>query len=225
VKIVLTRESGYNGELRNFTPPSAIVHEVPLTTTKYRARGDVEAELEASEYFRAFWSLVVTSARSGDYVESAMRALRRGAAVFSVGRATTRLLVSHDIVVSAQSETTALDLAPLVRRGPVLELGAAQSRDELRRALEARGLVVEHVSCYETVAMELSTSQRETLAHADVVFIGAPSAWEVAKDFVPRTAWVVVPGPTTGDAVREVHSRVLEGWDPSIRDALATLEL
>ncbi|MFZ1063628.1 MAG: uroporphyrinogen-III synthase [Acidimicrobiales bacterium] len=225
MKIVLTREAGHNGELRALTPPSAIVEEVPLTTTKYRERGDVEAQLEASAYYRAFWSLVVTSARSGDYVESAMRALRRGAAVYSVGPATTRLLVSHDIVVSAESATTALDLAPLVRRGPVLELGAAAAREDLSRALRERGLIVEHVACYETVAMELSTAQRETLALADVVFIGAPSAWSVAKDFVAPSSWVVVPGVTTGDVVREVHARVLEGWDPSLRDTLAGLEL
>ena len=122
MKIVLTRESGFNGALRTFTPPSAIVHEVPLTRTMYRALPDVEAELESSEYFRVFRSLVVTSARSGDYVESAMRALRKGAAVFSVGRTTTRLLVSHDIVVTGESESSALDLAAFVRRGPVLQL-------------------------------------------------------------------------------------------------------
>lgn len=224
MKIVLTRESGYNGVLRTFTPPSAIVNEVPLTRTMYRALSDVEAELEASEHFRAFWSLVVTSARSGDYVESAMRALRKGAAVFSVGRATTRLLVSHDIVVSAESESTALELAPLVRRGPVLELGALVARDELSLALRDRGLVVQHVACYETVAMELSSIQREILANADVVFIGAPSAWDVARDYVSQAAWVVVPGPTTSDAVRASHDQVLEGWEPAIRDVLATLD-
>jgi uroporphyrinogen-III synthase len=224
VKIVLTRESGYNGSLRTFTPPSAMTYEVPLTRTMYRSLVDVEAELEACEQFRSFWSLVVTSPRSGDYVESAMRALRRGAAVFSVGRATTRLLVSHDIVVTGESESTALDLAAFVRRGPVLLLGAVAMREELSRALEERGLVVVTVACYETVAMELTTHQRETLAGADVVFIGAPSAWDVAKDYVSRAAWVIVPGPTTGDAVRASHPQVLEGWEPAIRDVLETLD-
>jgi uroporphyrinogen-III synthase len=225
VKIVLTRESGYNGALRTFTPPSALVYEVPLTTTIYRPLTEVESELEGSGYFRAFWSLVVTSARSGDYVESAMRALHKGAAVFSVGRATTRLLVSHDIVVTGESELTALDLAPFVRRGPVLQLGALAVRDELSRALADRGLVVYHVACYETVAMELTTLQRETLASADVIFIGAPSAWDVARDYVSPEAWVVVPGPTTGEKVRASHEQVLEGWEPAIRDVLATLDV
>jgi hypothetical protein len=73
--------------------------------------------------------------------------------------------------------------------------------------------------------MELTSQQRETLANADVVFIGAPSAWEVAKDYVSRGAWVVVPGSTTGDAVRASHDQVLEGWEPAIRDVLATLEV
>ena len=67
--------------------------------------------------------------------------------------------------------------------------------------------------------------QRETLAGADVLFIGAPSAWDVAKAYVSKNAWVVVPGPSTGDAVRASHDRVLEGWEPAIRDVLATLEV
>ena len=53
MKIVLTRESGYNGSLRTFTPPSAMTYEVPLTRTMYRSLVDVEAELEACEQFRS----------------------------------------------------------------------------------------------------------------------------------------------------------------------------
>jgi uroporphyrinogen-III synthase len=223
VKIVLTRESGSNGSLRSLTPPSAIVHEVPLTRTQYRALDDVEADLESLRAYRLFWSLVVTSARSGDYVEAALRAARRGASVFSVGAATTRMLASHDIAVHSQADSRSLDLAPLIRRGPVLLLGAATMRDELTLALLERGLVVEHVACYETVAMDLTTAQRETLAGADVVFIGAPSSWQVARGFVSPRAWVVVPGTATAEVVRASHERVIEGWDPSTRDALATL--
>lgn len=225
MKVVFTRESGHNGALRSFTPPSAIIDEVPLTQTLYRPLTEVAEELQAGEYYRTFWSLVVTSPRSGDYVEEAMRAVRKGAAVFSVGRATTRLLVSHDIAVTGESESTSLDLAPLVRRGPVLLLGAVSMREELGRALEERGLVVVRVACYETAPMSLTTMQRETLASADVVFIGAPSAWDVAKDYVSRAAWVVVPGPTTGEAVRVNHHQVLEGWEPAMSDVLATLDV
>lgn len=224
MNIVLTRESGFNGGLRPFTPRSAIVHEVPLTRTLYRPRADVQADLEDSGHYQSFWSLVVTSPRSADYLETAIHACQRDVAVFSVGRATTRVITSHDIAVAAEAEATAAQLAELIRRGPVLQLGARAMRDELPEALEKRGIIVVHVACYETVPAELTSAQREVLANADVVFIGAPSTWGVARDYVARDAWVVVPGPTTGEVVRQTHERVLEGWGPSLANVLESLE-
>ncbi len=167
---------------------------------------------------------MVTSTRSGDYVEIAMRALKSGASVFSVGRSTTRLLVSHGITVTGEANSTSAELAEFIHRGPVLLLGAEVMRDELPRALMERGLTVTKISCYETVAAELNDLQREALMLADVVFVGAPSAWSVARDVVPASAWVVVPGTTTGEFVRADHERVLEGWDTSTLEALATLD-
>ena len=214
-----------NGELRGFTPPSALVKEVPLTRTEYRRLGDVKGQLEASGHYGTFASLVVTSTRSGDYVETAMQSLKRGAAVFSVGRATTRLLLGRGITVTGEAASTSKDLADFIRRGPVLVLGAALMRSELPDALRERELEVVHVTCYETVPVELSDFAKEAILSADVVFIGAPSAWLVARDFVAASAWVVVPGTTTGDVVRSDHEQVLEGWEPSIREVLSSLEL
>jgi uroporphyrinogen-III synthase len=111
--------------------------------------------------------------------------------VFSVGRATTRAIASHDIAVAGEAETTAGELAALIRRGPVLQLGARAMRDELPRALEERGVIVVRVACYETVPADLANAQQELLASADVVFIGAPSTWGVAQSFVARDAWFV----------------------------------
>jgi len=224
VNIVLTRERGFNGGLRPFIPRSATVDEVPLTRTLYRPRTEVQADLENSGHYRSFWSLVVTSPRSADYLETAIHACQRRVAVFSVGPATTRAIVSRDIAVAAQSESTAAQLADQIRRGPVLELGARAMRDELSQALEQRGIEVTRVACYETVPADLTSAQRDVLARADVVFIGAPSTWGVARDYVARDAWVVVPGPTTGDVVRHTHERVLEGWEPSLVEILANLE-
>lgn len=223
VNIVLTREDGFNGTLRALTPSSAIVREVPLTRTLYRALTDVQAELENSGHYQSFWSLVVTSPRSADYFDTAIRACQRGVSIFSVGPATTRALASHDIAVTGEADATAGDLATLIRRGPVLEVGARTMRDELPAALEGRGIIVVRVACYETVPVELTSAQRDVLANADVVFIGAPSTWGVAQGIVSSEAWVVVPGPTTGDVVRQTHGRVLEGWEPTLRDVLSGL--
>ena len=225
VNIVLTRESGMNGELRAFTPPSALVREVPLTRTEYRRLSDVKGQLEASGHYGLFASLVVTSARSGDYVETAMQSLKRGASVFSVGRATTRLLLGRGVTVTGEAASTSRDLADFIHRGPVVLLGAAQMRHELPDALRERELEVVHVACYETVPVELSDFDKEALLSAHVVFIGAPSAWLVARDYVTASAWVVVPGATTRDVVRCNHQQVLEGWEPAMRDVLASLEV
>ena len=102
-------------------------------------------------------------------------------------------------------------------------IGAAGGRDELPDELERQGLVVARVSCYETVPAELVDAQRAALAEADVVVIGAPSAWRVARSSVRATAWVVVPGPTTAAAVRAEHPRLIERWGPELGEVLAGL--
>jgi len=58
---------------------------------------------------------------------------------------------------------------------------------------------------------------------ADVLFIGAPSAWAVARDFVANDTWVVIPGASTGAVVREDHRRVIDGWGPHLATRLADL--
>jgi uroporphyrinogen-III synthase len=97
-------------------------------------------------------------------------------------------------------------------------------RDELVVALRGRGLDVSVVACYETQPIVPSDADRALLAAADVVFIGAPSAWSVARRFVAPDAWIVVPGATTGAVVAAQHERVLEGWGPSLRQRLAIVD-
>ncbi len=106
---------------------------------------------------------------------------------------------------------------------PVLALGAHDMRDDLVDVLRERGLVVSVVACYETVALVPSESQRDDLRVADVVFVGAPSAWAVAREFVDARAWIVVPGASTGAIVADEHERVIEGWGPHLRQRLASI--
>jgi hypothetical protein len=79
------------------------------------------------------------------------------------------------------------------------------------------------VACYETIGVTLGPSEQAALHSADVLFIGAPSAWAVARAYVTSDAWVVVPGPATGAEVRPEHARVIEGWGPHLRTDLAGL--
>ena len=225
MNVVLTREAGKNDPLLAWLPPEATVTEVPLTTTTYLDLDAVRAALDESPGHGKYQSLVVTSERSADYVEIALRASAPDVEIFSVGPTTTTALESRHVKVFAQGDGSADSLAPRIARGPVLLLGATSMREELGAALRARGLEVVAIACYETVGMPLDQSDQETLRHADVLFIGAPSAWAVARENVGPDTWVVVPGASTGAVVRVEHPRVIEGWGPHLRTRLAELTI
>lgn len=224
VNIVLTREEGRNESLLEWLPIEAAVSEVPLTTTVYFDVDDVRAQLESSSAYGTFHSLVITSVRSVDYAGCALAASALEVDVFCVGPTTASALVSRGYTVRALGEGSAVSLAPQIDRGPVLMLGATVMREELASALRAKDLEVVAAACYETVPLTLEVSDVEALSHADVVLIGAPSAWAVARPHVRRDTWVVVPGPSTAEAVRLEHARVIEGWGPQLRERLEYLE-
>ena len=223
MRVVVTREAGYNDELSSWLPESVTTNEVPLTTTRFFDANEVLSTLRANEHYGAFRALVVTSARSALYVAVAREGLRDGGSVLSVGSATARAIESEDVEVDVVGGGGAVDLSPTITDGPVLLLGAASMRAELATTLKDRGLDVTTLACYETVPAVLTSEEEGLLRDADVIFIGAPSAWLVASAFVPDAAWVVVPGPTTADAVRRQHERVIEGWGPELREHLLSI--
>lgn len=217
--VALTREGGHNEELRQWVGARADVVEVPLTATSYRASEDVDADVRASGHFGRFRTLVVTSARAARYVGVARRALDEPHVVASVGGATTRSLEVAGLRVDVESTGGAKDLASSIIDGPVLLLGAVGGRDELITALRSRGLASVVVPCYSTRALTLGGEARDHLRRADVVFIGAPSAWRAAREFVDPHAWVLVPGETTFEEVRRDHERVVVGWGDAFAPA------
>lgn len=223
MKVVLTREAGHNETLRAFVPEASSVLEVPLTATTYYDTADVAASL-ASRAETVFRSLVVTSARSERYLELVAKALAPDAEVFSVGAASTRALASHGLRAIAEAEHGAEELGAFITKGPVLVLGAKVMRGELGERLDKSGLRIEHLACYETVGVTPDEAGAAALRDADVVFIGAPSAWRIAQAFIATSTWVVVPGATTGGEVRARHDRVIEGWGPDLRATLVALE-
>lgn len=212
VLVALTRERGHNEELRHLIGERADVVEIPLTATYFRPPGEVESEIHSVRHFGRFRSLVVTSARCESYVALARAALIEAPEVFSVGPMTTRMLVSEGWTVAHESAGTALDLVDAITRGPVLLLMAIGGRVELAEALDRRQLHPLTVGCYSTRDATLDEGEQERLRHADVVFIGAPSAWTAARSLVNAHAWVLVPGVTTFEAVKAEHERVLKGW-------------
>lgn len=222
--VALTRESGHNEELRQLIGPRAEVFELPLTATDFSPTAEVDAELRALRDFGHFRSLVVTSARCEGYLALAKDALLDVHEVFSVGPATTAMLERTQWAPSHESSGTALELADAITRGPVLILAATGGRTELCEALTHKSLQPQRVECYATRDVALDSAERERLARADVVFIGAPSAWRVARHLVSPRAWVLVPGTTTLDAVARDHPRVVVGWGEDFAHAWNVVE-
>lgn len=223
MKVVVTRERGHNDALIAWLPDGAVVREVPLTATRFFESDEVMSVLRESHFFGQFRYLVVTSARSALYASLARQALALNGTVLVVGTATAHALEEENVEVGVIGDSGATELATSIDAGPVLLLGAATMRDELATELLSRGIVVETLACYETVPADLSGADEATLRDADVVFIGAPSAWLVAEDFVSEAALVVVPGSTTAAVVQRHHPRVLEGWGPQLREHLGSL--
>jgi uroporphyrinogen-III synthase len=169
--------------------------------------------------------LVVTSRRTADYIHAALGAMAEGADLLTVGTKTTHSLRDRGVEVSAEATSSALELDGLISQGPVLLLGAQQMREELSAELHRRQISVTKVACYETLAVDLTDEQIALLGDADVVLIGAPSAWSVARDYINEKTWVAVPGATTKEVVAQTHERVLEAWGPSLGEALRALHL
>ena len=221
--VALTRERGRNDTLRSLIAGRAEVVEVPLTATDFRSLLDVEADIRATAKWGEFRSLVVTSTRCERYVAPAGAALAHDARVYSVGPATSDVLRRAGWAVTHESPDSALDLADVLAEGPVLILGAVEGREELWSVLRERGRDPYRIGCYRTRGVTLDPPDRATIGRADVVFIGAPSAWRIARDLVGARAWVVVPGATTRDAVAGDHPRVLVGWGADFEAAWRTL--
>lgn len=219
-RAVLTREVGFNDGIRNWVPNYFDVVEVPLTTTVFRPSEVVHRELdEAVTAANPQW-LVLTSRRGA----TALRGWRvpAGLRVAAVGQITAQTL--HDVGIDAAlvggagAGALADDLD-----GSVLVVGAAERHDELSDVLRARGRAITSVVAYETEPTDLTDENADQIRRADVLFIGAPSAWRVAAPFVAQATWVVVPGQTTSEVVSAQHTRVVVGWDGATRDRLGEL--
>lgn len=203
--VILTREPPRNDELRAALAPRCRVLEVPLTTTSFRAAEDVARDITAAGLVA---TIAVTSARAATAAALAVTT-SPAATVIAVGDATAAALRAVVSVPVQSSTGGATALAALVVAGPVLVLGAAAPRPELDAALGERGIAIARVAVYDTEPVELGGLAREELRLGDVLVIGAPSAWRVARAEVRHGATVVVLGPTTRDAVAADHARVV----------------
>ncbi len=223
MRVVVTREAGRGDALRSWLPPDAEVVEVPLTVTHYEEPDALVRAARALPHVGAYAVLVVTSARGAEAAALVRPVAAPNSVVVSVGPSTSAALRARGVEVTVEGAGGAVELADVIERGPVLVVAARDARDELTRRLTDRRLVVARLSCYETRPREPDAAGAAALARADVVLVGAPSTWAVARAYVGASAWVVVPGATTARAVAADHARLMEGWGPSLRERLATV--
>ena len=223
MKVALTREAGMNDELRKWIPKRVTVVEVPLTTTRYREENAFKTELESLESCGSFTGLVVTSARSARFVTQAVASCVSDVKIFSVGSSTSRAIVKTGNEVDVEASAMSSELANHITTGPVLIIGAKEMRHELSDELSSKSVATNRVWCYETVGAELDQEQRDELSSSDVVIIGAPSAWKVAKAHVREDTWVIASGEITASEIREDHNRVKIGWGKSLTPMLEIL--
>ena len=219
MRVVLTREAGLNDSLRSLVPGDALISEVPLSQTNFF---EVQSVIEAIATKQHFGALALSSARSARYVPAVLT-LWPGVPLYSVGAATAEALDRLGIRSHWVGESGAEELALAIAEGPVLFLGASESRLELSEGLAQRGIELLEVPCYQTVHRTLSPAEIAEIAAADVVFIGAPSAWLVAETHTNSESLVVVSGATTAAVVRSSHARVQSGWGEETRELLAEM--
>lgn len=218
--VVVTREKGYNEDVRAWLGIDSPV-EIPLTVTDFEELGVVSEQLHRRTPVEKFATVVVTSPRVRDYLPLAIPYLQPDADVATVGAASTAAAAAAGLRGTMTSDRGAEGLVAQIRKGPVLSLGARFTRPELASGLRRRAFEHEHLVCYTTRPCALNAEQQAGLHRAEVLIIGAPSAWDVAAPFVSPTTVVVVPGLTTARAVQRDHARVVEAWGPTMGVAVA----
>lgn len=224
ITVVLTREPPRNDPLRAAVGENCRVLEVPLTSTEFVDESVVASQIAASADAHQFQTVVFTSARAVRYGALALGFATPDASVAAVGPHTLAALSALDLSghgdLLTGASASAVDLAAVVTRGPVLALAAAQARAELRDALHARHVALTEVACYRTVPVELTGLTREELRLAEIIVIAAPSAWRVARADVRKGTTVIALGPTTAAEVAATHPLVVTATEGDLVRAL-----
>lgn len=208
MKVILTREPPRNDSLRRILELAIDVVEVPATSTQYFTTDDILAQCAIQPE-----TVIVTSPRAVTAALAVMRTYSPRTCI-AVGSTTARDLVAGGAleVVTAEEEG-ARGVASLSFSGPVVTVGARETRPELSEVLNERGLVFQHCAAYVTHDCTLDASAIAEIQSADALVVAAPSAWRVVAPYVSSSALVVARGATTYGAVTLDHGRVVVATD------------
>ncbi len=149
-----------------------------------------------------------------------------GARVAAIGPGTATALREHGVIADivperfvAEGLVEALSEVPVKR---ALVARAADARDVLPHALEARGVEVDVVALYETVPEPLGEAELEAVSRVDYVTFTSSSTvkffFEAAGARLGEQARLVSIGPVTSDALRE------RGREPDVEAARHDIE-
>ena len=141
-----------------------------------------------------------------------------GARVAAIGPGTAAALREHGLIADvvptrfvAEGLVDALADLPVQR---ALIARAAQARDVLPAALRQRGVEVDVLALYETVAEPISEPQRRAIAAAGYVTFTSSSTvkffFDTVGDGLPERTRLVSIGPVTSDALRD------QGREPDV---------
>ena len=240
-RVVVTRARAQaSGLARTLAALGAEVVELPAI--RIEPRIDSPAVGAAVADLHSYAVVCLTSPNGVRLLFEAMAAQNRdaralaGAIVAAIGPGTARALRERGVIADIVPErfvgealAEALEAVD-VRGRPVLVARAAEAREVLPEALEARGAEVDVVALYETVAEDPGAEALEAAREADYVTFTSSSTVRnllaaVGERF-PAHARVVSIGPVTSAAAREaglqVHAEASRHDPEGLIEALLT---
>jgi len=222
-RVVVTRARAQaSGLARTLAALGAEVVELPAI--RIEPRIDSPAVGAAVADLHSYAVVCLTSPNGVRLLFEAMAAQNRdaralaGAIVAAIGPGTARALRERGVIADIVPErfvgealAEALEAVD-VRGRPVLVARAAEAREVLPEALEARGAEVDVVALYETVAEDPGAEALEAAREADYVTFTSSSTVRnllaaVGERFPPH-ARVVSIGPVTSAAARDAGLQV-----------------
>ena len=231
VAVTRTRDGG-SGLAELLRASGANVLEVPLIRFAPASdQGAVVAALQGpADWLLLTSNQAVTSLYAAlDAAGLDVRALGR-IKIAAVGPSTARSLQEHGVRADFVPATPgARHLGAELPAGAgmrVLHLTSQLAEDELREALEARGVLYTRVEGYRTVPAQPSQNELERLKGSDVVTLASGSAARHLAQLAGTDFTVAVMGPQTADAARELgFRRVVVAETPSLEALVQAAQL
>lgn len=226
VAVTRTREQS-SGLIDLLREQGADVLEVPLiryeatddAPTLYRTLSDVGAGAYRWVIFSSQYAVHETFRQLDEMGQDAR--IFAQVRIAAVGPATAQALEEHglraDYLPSTPGAKHLGETLPVRADQRMVHFTSQLAEEALEQALAARGLQLERVTAYQTLAAELTAEQREALAQAEVVTLASGSAARAFASQIGNQFAVVVMGPQTEAAAQSAgFSSIHSAATPSL---------